>query len=115
MISSWKNTKHLLASLSIFLVLLIGSAFAQESPSSVPEKHGIDPSKMDTSVRPGDDFFEYSDGSWLKRTEIPPDRGGIGTFTLLDILSNKRTSALIKEAAISGGAAGSSSRKIADL
>src|SRR5207245_757991 len=100
-----KNAKQLLASTSIFLVLLIGSAFAQDSPNSGSEKHGIDPSKMDTSVLPGNDFFEYADGSWLKRTEIPPDRGGIGTFTLLDILSNKRTSALIEEAAKSGGAA----------
>ncbi|MCU1285634.1 MAG: endothelin-converting enzyme [Acidobacteriales bacterium] len=115
MIPCSKNTKHLLVSLSIFLTLVLGSAFAQESANSIPEKHGIDPSKMETSVRPGDDFFEYADDGWLKRTEIPADRGGIGTFTLLDILSNKRTSGLIEEAAKSGGAAGSSSRKIADL
>ncbi|MCU1310776.1 MAG: endothelin-converting enzyme, partial [Candidatus Angelobacter sp.] len=64
---------------------------------------------------PATTSMNTADGNWIKRTEIPPDRGGIGTFTTLDILSNKRTAALIEEAAKSGGAAGSSSRKIADL
>jgi putative endopeptidase len=29
---------------------------------------------MDRSVKPGDDFYRYTNGGWLKRTEIPPDR-----------------------------------------
>lgn len=32
----------------------------------------IDLSNLDPSVKPQDDFFQYADGSWLKRTEIPP-------------------------------------------
>jgi putative endopeptidase len=92
-------------------------AQAQQAPNDIPprETHGINATNIDRSVKPGDDFFQYADGAWLKRTEIPPDRGGIGAFTILDTLSNKRTSALIEEAAKAGGSAGSSSRKIADL
>ena len=70
---------------------------------------------MDRSVKPGDNFYEYCNGDWIKRTEIPPDRSRIGVFSTLADLSDKRTAALIEEAAKSGGAAGSSSRKIADL
>jgi predicted metalloendopeptidase len=29
---------------------------------------------MDRSVKPGDDFYRYANGDWLKRAEIPPDR-----------------------------------------
>jgi len=30
---------------------------------------------MDRSVKPGDDFYRYANGDWIKRTEIPPDSG----------------------------------------
>ena len=70
---------------------------------------------MDRSVKPGDNFFEYANGDWIKRTAIPPDRSRIGVFSTLADLSDKRTAALIEEAAKSGGPAGSSARKIADL
>jgi predicted metalloendopeptidase len=32
---------------------------------------------MDRSVKPGDNFFEYANGAWVQRTEIPPDRPGV--------------------------------------
>ena len=70
---------------------------------------------MDRSVKPGDDFYLYSNGEWIKRTEIPPDRSGIGVFTKLDELSSKRTAALIEEAAKANAAPGSGTKKIADL
>ena len=78
-------------------------------------KHGIDVAAMDKSVKPGDNFFEYSNGTWVKQTEIPPDRAGIGTFVALDVESNKRTAALIEDAAKTSAQPGSGLRKIADL
>ena len=89
------------------------AAYAQDAPK--PDTHGISVANMDRSVTPGDNFYLYCNGDWIKRTEIPPDRSRIGVFTTLADLSDKRTAALIEEAAKSGGAAGSSSRKIADL
>jgi len=70
---------------------------------------------MDSAVKPGDDFYQYANGEWIKRTEIPPDRSRIGVFTGLGDLSDKRTAALIEEAAKADAPAGSSTRKIADL
>ena len=35
---------------------------------------GIDIQGMDRSAKPGDDFFEYVNGSWPKNTPIPADR-----------------------------------------
>jgi hypothetical protein len=40
-----------------------------------PEPHGIAEAKMDRSVKPGDDFYQYAKGHWIKRTEIPADCG----------------------------------------
>ena len=86
---------------------------AQDAPKQ--ETHGIDVANMDRSVKPGDNFYLYCNGDWIKRTEIPPDRSRISVFSTLADVSDKRTAALIEEAAKSGGPAGSSARKIADL
>src|SRR5271168_34887 len=88
-------------------------ALAQDAPKA--ETHGISVTNMDPSIKPGDNFYEYANGDWIKRTEIPPDRAGIGVFTTLADLSNKRTAALIEEEAKANAPAGSDARKIADL
>ena len=86
---------------------------AQENAKK--ETHGIAVENMDRSVKPGDNFFLYANGSWVKRTEIPADRSRYGVFSALDQESNKRTAALIEEVAKSNAAPSSGPRKIADL
>ena len=77
--------------------------------------HGILPENLDTSVKPGDDFFRYSNGGWLKRTEIPADRASISVFQTLVDKSNQRVRGLIEEAVKANPARGTNQRKIADL
>ena len=38
---------------------------------------------MDTSVKPGDDFFRYVNGHWLSTAKIPDDRPADGAFYML--------------------------------
>jgi putative endopeptidase len=52
---------------------------------------------MDKSVKPGDDFFDYANGTWYRNAVIPADRTGIGSFQSLGILSEQRMSAIVKE------------------
>jgi putative endopeptidase len=87
--------------------------YSQNSPA--PETHGIVVANMDRSVKPGDDFYHYANGAWIKRTEIPPDSTDIGVWQSMDDLSRKRTANLIEEAAKANAPAGSNTRKIADL
>ncbi|EPR71077.1 M13 family metallopeptidase [Cyclobacterium qasimii] len=47
----------------------------------------INTSYMDTTIRPQDDFFQYVNGSWLAKTEIPADQGRWGSFLELRELS----------------------------
>ncbi len=75
--------------------------------------HSVDLSSIDKSVVPGDDFYAYANGSWLKRTTIPPDQAAWGSFNILNQETQKRTRALIEAAAKS--AAGSEQTKIGDF
>jgi endothelin-converting enzyme/putative endopeptidase len=121
----FSSAKFNFAGLRILLVLAtLGrlGAQAQEAKSdaatsapATPDTHGIVPSRMDRSIKPGDDFYLYADGDWIKRTVIPPDRTGVGAFTALGDLSNKRTVGLIEDLSKPGVPATSGSRKIADL
>ncbi|MEY2412562.1 MAG: putative endopeptidase [Acidobacteriaceae bacterium] len=76
--------------------------------------HGIAVGSMDPAVKPGDDFFQYSNGAWLKKMEIPADRSQVGVFSSLDDLSNKRMAGLIQEA-VKSGSNDPIKKKIADL
>jgi putative endopeptidase len=89
------------------------AASAQNAPA--PETHGIAVANIDRSVKPGDDFYQYANGEWIKRTEIPPDRAAVDVFSKLADLSTKRTADLIEEIAKSNSPAGSGARKVADL
>lgn len=45
---------------------------------------GIDKAAMDTAVKPGDDFYAYANGAWMKAAEIPADRSSVGGFYIAD-------------------------------
>ena len=97
----------------VCVVLTALSGLAQNAP--IQEVHGIVVNNIDRSVKPGDDFYRFANGEWIKRTEIPPDRAGMDVWTKLSDLSNERMADLIKELANSNPPAGSNSRKVADL
>jgi putative endopeptidase len=59
----------------------------------------IDPSNMDTSVKPVDDFFLYANGGWIKRTEIPPEYSRWGSFNQLIEHNNDALHAIAEKAA----------------
>lgn len=101
--------------MSAGFLLAASGALAQTTTSSAPDNHGIVIANMDRSVKPGDNFFEYANGDWIKRTEIPPDRASVGVFLALRDQSDKRTLSLIEDAAKANAAAGSETRKIGDL
>src|SRR6185437_8641720 len=80
-----------------------------------PATHGINIANIDRSVLPGDNFYQYANGDWIKRAVIPADRAGISVFSRLDDIANKNTAVLIQESARANAPAGSNARKIADL
>jgi putative endopeptidase len=109
-----KTAYKLLALAAAALALYPFSSTRAADPTNTAT-HGIVLANMDRSVLPGNDFYEFANGSWIKRAVIPPDRARIGVFSQIDDQTNKRTAALIEEAAKSKAPAGSNERKIADL
>jgi putative endopeptidase len=79
-----------LALATLAVALAAAPSFAQDTAKPAFGTWGIDLTSMDKSVRPGDDFYLYVNGSWQKKAVIPPDRPSTGSFQDLQILSEKR-------------------------
>ncbi|MDQ6646153.1 MAG: M13 family metallopeptidase [Pseudomonadota bacterium] len=98
--------------------VLCGHAAMAATPTSTTTAAnrpiGIDLSGVDHSVKPGDDFFRYANGDWLKTATIPADRSSTGTFLTVFEQSEKDTAELIRNAGKGHPASGSNARKIAD-
>ncbi len=98
---------------------------ATEAPSkpapvaALPEvpalESGVILANFDRSVRPEDDFYRFVNGTWLEKTQIPPDRSNYGTFGMLADEVEKNLKGIVERAAASPGAAGSDSQMIGDL
>lgn len=78
------------------LIALIAPAMGADAD------RGIDLTAMDMSVIPGDNFYGYANGNWLKHTQIPSDQSRWGGFSILNEQVQNRTRALIEDAARSG-------------
>jgi predicted metalloendopeptidase len=103
---------HLTARLPwIAVATVVACAAAADTTPPAAAAAGIDRAAIDTSVKPGDNFFAFANGTWLKNTEIPADRSSYGTFQVVDDLTEKRTADLIKTAA-QNAKAGSPAGKI---
>jgi putative endopeptidase len=70
-----------------------------DAPKAEIGTYGFDTSGMDSTVLPGDNFYQYANGTWLKNTPVPADKSNYGMFTKLDDLSKERTRAIIEDAA----------------
>src|SRR5256885_6058850 len=86
------------------------AASASEGAQSV----GLDLAGIDKSVAPGDDFFAYANGSWVKNTPIPADRSTWGPGEMVTEMTGKRTAALIAEASRPQAPKGSDAAKVGD-
>jgi putative endopeptidase len=79
-------------------------------------RSGILPGHRDETVRPQDDLFGHANGSWVRTTEIPGDRGRYGTFDMLREQSDERVRTIIERAAADTDVAeGTPTRKVGDL
>ncbi len=83
---------------SLLLVALCATpVLAQDIATPRFGSWGVDLNALDKATKPGDNFFEYVNGGWLKTAQIPPDRAQTGSFQDLQILSERRMRAIMDD------------------
>jgi len=97
---------------TFFITILISyhSSFAQTATKF------IDPANMDLTVKPGDDFYTYANGIWLKNNPVPAKETRWGSFNQLrDFNINAVKTVLEKAVADKKAVPGSVTRRVADF
>ncbi len=82
------------AALLLIVSIRTGSAAPDDSTGLAAMKTG-----MDSSSKPGDDFYQYANGGWLKATPLPPEQGAYGTTNMLRELNKRRVEEMLAELA----------------
>ncbi|MGI4750272.1 MAG: M13 family metallopeptidase [Janthinobacterium lividum] len=95
---------------------MAGSGAPIKGTKSAPPKKFIDRANMDLSVKPGDNFFEYANGTWLKNNTIPAKETSWGSFMQLRDFNINAVQSLLKKAEADKNAApGSIEKRVGDF
>lgn len=84
--------------LFLAIMLTFNQVIAQKN-SKKDNKHFIDRANMDFSVKPGDNFYLYANGNWIKNNPVPASKTRWGSFDVLRLTSAERLQQLAEEAA----------------
>ena len=91
------------------------AADAQAPATAQGAAHGVNKADMDMSVRPGDDFYQYAGGGWLKANPMKPEYSSYGVFNDLAETNRKQIRELFENLSKEKHAFGSVGQKVADL
>ncbi|HEU4956424.1 MAG TPA: M13 family metallopeptidase [Sphingomicrobium sp.] len=95
-------------------VLIVTPATARNGqPTFAP--WGVDLTAMDRTVKPGDNFFQYVNGTWAKRTEIAPDRTFVGIDSVLNDQLDSDVRDIVEDMAKDSASSGRIGQQIGDF
>jgi putative endopeptidase len=92
------HTPPIARSLAACAALTLGVAAAL-TVGAAPASHGLDPSTHDTTCSPCKDFFQFANGNWVAKTEIPAAYSTYGSFTVMHDRNEDALHALLDDAA----------------
>jgi putative endopeptidase len=83
--------------------------------ASAQFRSGINMNDLNQNVRPGDDFYEYACGGWMKANPLPAAYSRYGSFDRLAEDNNKRINGILKELQENSYPQGTIEQKLSDL
>lgn len=93
---------------------VVASSYAANGRPQIG-RYGLDLAGRDLSIAPGDDFFHFGGGTWLKNNQIPNDRTRWGAFDVLRAKSETDIKNIIESVSRRRAAKGSVDQKIGDF
>jgi len=96
--------------LYLFVVLLLAAAC---TPS--PDTKRVVITGIDSSKKPGDDFFTYANGIWYDTIQIPASQTGVGSYSFLNFPQRIRLQAILDSISAANNTPGSIEQKVGDF
>ena len=96
-------------------ILLFAASFIATSAMAQGLKSGVDRNNMDFNVKPGENFYEYAAGNWLKSHPLDKEHPMNGAFVDLEELNKKRIREMVEDYAKKPQTKGTVAQKIASI
>ena len=96
--------------LSLFTVLLSLAACKNTPNATIADIQGID-----TSIKPGNNFFMYVNRTWYDSAQIPPSQSGVGAYMFMNYPQRLRLQGILDSVAKANNTAGSIEQKLGDF
>ncbi|HEU4573996.1 MAG TPA: M13 family metallopeptidase N-terminal domain-containing protein, partial [Chitinophagaceae bacterium] len=98
---------------NFFFFLLVVTSFA--ACNTTPEKKFIAIQGIDSTRKPGDNFFLYADGKWYDTAQIPATQAGVGTYMFMNYPQRLRLQQILDSVSQAKNQPGSIEQKVGDF
>lgn len=88
---------------------------ACSNENAATKRQFIETKYIDSSVKPGDNFYQFVNGKWLDTVKIPGDKSGVGGFYKLADDTRKNLQTLLENAEKNDATKGSLEQKVGDF
>lgn len=96
------------------LIALVATS-CTEQESSDSKREYVDVEGLDASIKPGDNFFMYVNGTWYDTAKIADDQSGVGSYSFLNIPQKVLLQNILEEVAADTHPEGSVEQKVGDF
>jgi putative endopeptidase len=87
----------------------------QNNTPNPPERSFVDVSGIDSSIKPGDNFFRYVNGRWYDTVKIAGDQAGVGSYSFLNIPQKQLLQNILDSVSKTTNPPGSIDQKVGDF
>ena len=98
-----------------FVTMMAMASVSLMTMAQTPLGSGLDVTDFDASVKPGNDFYEYACGGWMKKHPLPAAYSRYGSFDKLQEDNDKRINAILSELQQNTYEQGTTEQKLSDL
>ena len=99
----------------LFLAMVVFAACKSSKTGEENNYSAIDSSMLDSTIRPGDDFYAFINSKWISQNPIPADKASYGSFHTLDDNSLKTLRLTMEQASTANAAKGTNTQKVGDF
>lgn len=96
-------------------ILLISCGQQGDTTKEKHERNFVEVAEIDTSIKPGDNFFMYVNGIWYDTAKIADDQSGVGSYSFLNIPQKQLLQNILEEVSATENPAGSIEQKVGDF
>lgn len=112
-----RRTTLLRLSAAVAVAALTVPGMAKETTKAAPRygAFGVDLSAQERTLKPGDDFWTFANGSWDKRTQIPADKASVGYGNILTDEAEVNVRAILDDMAQNPAKYGATGKQVGDF